>query len=122
MKVAITIVTLLIGLLSIAAGAAKIALVPDEVRFLSQFGFTPALIITFGITQVLGGVLLVFPATRAYGSIVAGIAFALSALLLLIGGNLVFAGISLVPVCLAGLIGYRSYASQTTSSLSEGDA
>lgn len=112
MKAAITIVTVLIGLLSIAAGAAKVALVPDEVRFLSQFGFSSALTIAFGVTQILGGLLLVFPATRTSGSIIAGIAFGLSALLLLISGNLVFAGISLLPVGLAGLIAYRSYVSQ----------
>ena len=119
MKVAITIVTLLVGLLSIAAGAAKIALVPDEVSFLSQFGFTSALIVAFGIAQVLGGLLLVPFATRMFGSIVAGIAFAISALLLLIDGNLVFAGVSLVPVGFAGLITYQSFVSRKASGLSE---
>lgn len=122
MKVAMTIVTLLIGLLSLAAGAAKIALVPEEVRFLSQFGFTSTLTITFGIAQLVGGLLLVLPATRLYGAGIAGIAFAISALLLLLDDNLVFAGVSLVPVILSGLIAYRSYVSRTTPTLSEGDA
>lgn len=122
MKVAITIIAVLIGLLSIAAGAAKIALVPEEVSFLSQFGFTSALTVAFGIAQLLGGLLLVIPATRFFGSIVAGLAFALSVVLLLIGGNLPFAGVSLIPVGLAGLIAYQSRLSRPASALSEKDA
>ena len=122
MKAATTIVSLLIGLLSIAAGAAKIALVPEEVRFLSQFGFTNALTISFGIIQVVGGLLLVLPNSRLYGASIAGAAFAVSALFLLLDGNLIFAGVSLVPVGLAGLIAYRSYVRRTNPALSEGDA
>lgn len=108
MKIAITILAVLIGLLSIAAGGAKIALVPEEVNFLSQFGFTNALTIAFGVTQVASGLLTVVPATRYFGSIVAGLAFAFSAVLLLVDGNLAFAGVSLIPVGFAGLIAYRS--------------
>jgi hypothetical protein len=108
--VKIVIVAVMIGLLSIAAGAAKIALVPDEVEFLSQFGFTTILIVSFGTVQVLGGVLLVIPATRFYGSLAAALAFTLSAALLLIAGDLGFGGVSLVPVVLASLIAYQSCA------------
>ncbi len=109
MKIAMTIAAVLIGLLSIAAGAAKIALVPAEVEFLSQFGFTSALTVSFGALQVLGGLLLVIPTTRFYGALIAAIAFALSAALLLVAGNLSFAGVSLVPVILASLIAYKTY-------------
>lgn len=122
MKVATTIVAVLISLLSIAAGAAKIALVPEEVSFLSQFGFTSALTVTFGIAQVLGGLLLVIPTTRFFGSLIVGLAFALSAVLLLIGGNLPFAGVSLIPVGLAGLVAYQSKLSRPAPALSEKDA
>lgn len=108
MKTIVTIVSVLIGLLSIAAGAAKILLVPEEVEFLRQFGFTAVLTVSFGIVQVLGGFLLVIPITRFYGSLIAALAFALSAALLLVAGNLAFAGVSLVPVLLAGFVGYQS--------------
>lgn len=108
MKIAITILTVLIGLLSIAAGAAKIALVPEEVSFLSQFGFNSGLTIAFGVTQVLGGLLLVVPATRFFGALVSGLAFALSTVLLFADGNLAFAGISAIPVGLAAFVAYQS--------------
>ena len=122
MKIVITIVAVLIGLLSIAAGAAKIALVPEEVEFLSQFGFTPVLTVFFGTVQVLGGLLLVIPITRFYGSLIAAIAFALSAALLLVAGNVTFAGVSLVPVILASLIAYKSFSAGRAIALSEKDA
>lgn len=122
MKVATTIAAVLIGLLSIAAGAAKVALVPEEVSFLSQFGFTSAVTITFGIVQVLGGLLLVVPATRFFGSLIVGLAFALSVVLLSIGGNLAFAGVSLIPVGLAGLIAYQTKSSQPAGALRDQDA
>lgn len=108
MKIFTIIVSVLIGLLSIAAGAAKIALVPAEVEFLSQFGFIPVLIMAFGTVQVLGGLLLMIPLARFYGSLIAAIAFALSAVLLLLAGNWGFAGVSLVPVVLAGFVTYQS--------------
>lgn len=122
MKVATTIFAVLVGLLSIAAGAAKIALVPEEVSFLSQFGFTSLLTVTFGIAQVLGGLLLIVPTTRFFGSAIAGLAFAFSVVLLLIGGNLAFAGVSLIPAGLAGLIAYQNRPGQPASASSDEDA
>ncbi len=109
MKIVITIIALLLGLLSIAAGVAKVTLVPEEVAFLSQFGFSTALTISFGAAQVFGGLLLMLPQTRFYGCVIAGIAFALSVVLLLIIGDIPFAGVSLVPLILTGVIAYQSF-------------
>ena len=108
MKIVITIIAVLIGLLSIAAGGAKIALVPEEVKFLSQFGFTNALTIVYGVIQALAGILLLIPKTRFVGSLIAVFAFALSVVFLFMAGNLPFAGVSLIPVILAGMVAYFS--------------
>jgi len=112
----------MIGLLSIAAGAAKIALVPEEAEFLSQFGFTNALTMSFGIVQALGGLLLVIPVTRFYGSLMVAAGFTLSAVLLGASGNAVFAGVSLVPIMLAGFVAYRSFSGQLSTDRSGNDA
>ena len=109
-KIAVTVLAVIIGLLSIAAGAAKITLVPAEVEFHSQFGFTNALTMSFGVLQALGGLLTIIPVTRFYGSLMAATGFALSAVLVFASGNAVFAGISLVPFALAAFIAYRSFA------------
>lgn len=122
MKIVIAILAVLLGLLSIAAGGAKVALVPDEVAFLSQFGFSTVLTVLFGAAQVLGGVLLVIPVTRAYGALIAAAAFALSAALVLVAGNFAFAGVSLVPVILAVLIAYHSVSAKRAIAIGKGDA
>ena len=122
MKIVLTIVAMLIGLLSITAGAAKIFLAPEEVEFLSQFGFTTVLTVSFGTIQVLAGLLLMIPITRFYGSLIAALAFALSATLLLVAGKLAFAGVSLVPVILASLIAYQIFSAARAIALNEEDA
>ena len=78
MKIAITLLAMAIGLLSIAAGVAKVTLVPEEIEFLQQFGFNDLFSICFGILQVLGGLLLLVPVTRLYGSCSTGIYYHLS--------------------------------------------
>ncbi len=122
MKIAITALAVLIGLLSIAAGAAKLALVPDEVRFLARFGFTDPATLAFGAVQVLGGVLITIPAARLYGSITVAAGFAVSALLIFVAGNAAFASFSLVPVALALWIGYLSHADRRSKETSRSEA
>ena len=122
MRITIIIVAVLIGLLSIAAGAAKVALVPPEVAFLSQFGFSNALTVSYGIVQVLGGLLLLIPRTRLYGSVIAAIAFALSTGLLFAAANLTIAGGSLLPVVLAGWIAYQSLPARSATRIDGKDA
>ncbi|NNF66408.1 MAG: hypothetical protein HKM98_02760 [Gammaproteobacteria bacterium] len=122
MKIAITIIAVLIGLLSIAAGGAKVALVPEEVEFLGQFGLTNALIVVFGTVQVLGGLLMVIPKTRVVGSIIAALGFAVSAVLLLMAGNAAFAGVSLVPVVLALVVAFKGSERRPVDGTFEADA
>lgn len=101
MKTAIWIIALLIGLLSIAAGAAKIALLPDEAAFLGRMGLSSAAIIAFGAFQAIAGLLMLLPSQRRKGAAAVAAGFALSALLLLLDENSAMAVISLVPLSLA---------------------
>lgn len=112
MKIARTVLAVILGLLSIAAGAAKVTLVPEEAAFLQKFGFTDTLIIAFGLIQLFSGVLLIVPRTRAYGASICCVGFAVSAMLLLIAGNLAFGSVSLLPIVLAGFIAVQSFAEQ----------
>ena len=107
MTVLTTLLAVVLGILSIAAGAAKIALVPAEAEFHAQFGFTGAVVISFGLAQLLGGLLLIVPRTRYYGALVVAAGFALSVVLILVGGDPAFAIVSMLPVLLAGFIVYR---------------
>lgn len=114
MKIAVTVVAVLIGLLSLAAGGAKIALVPKEVVFLSQFGFVKGHTVSYGVVQVVGGLLMLIPMTRLFGVLIAAAGFALSVALLLVAGNTAFAGVSLVPVLLAGFVAYQDMSARQT--------
>ncbi len=109
MKLAIKVLAFLIALLGIAAGSAKITLVPEEVTFLNQFGLSNTMIISFGVLQVLGGILLLMPKTRLYGAIISAIGFAVSVILLFGAGKTIMALISLIPFSLTGFIAYQSF-------------
>lgn len=122
MKTAITVLAVALGLLSIAAGLAKVTLVPEEATFLHQFSFTDTSIIAFGLVQALGGVLMVIRRTRAYGALVCAAGFALSAGLLLVAGNLSFGGVSLLPVLLTGFVAYQAFARRPLSQAIRDDA
>lgn len=120
MKTSITVLAVTLGLLSIAAGIAKLALVPQEAAFLSRFGFSNATTIAFGFLQSIGGILMVVPVTRAAAALVCAAGFALSAGLLLLIGNFTFGSVSLVPVLLCMFVAYRSFTGQSSSETEAG--
>ena len=55
MKTLTVLLTVAMVLLSVAAGAAKIAQVPDEVQFLNGFGFSQPGVFLYGVVQIIGG-------------------------------------------------------------------
>jgi len=108
MKILNMILVVLIVLLSIAAGFAKVLETPQEVEFLQSFGFTSTLIIAYGLVQITGGALLAIPNTVKPGAIITILAFGLSTVLILIGGDLMFGLASMMPILLTCLIFWQS--------------
>ena len=102
------LVITIVALLSIAAGLAKVLQTPQEMEFLQGAGLSTGLIIVFGIVQILGGLLLAPGKTRMVGAVIAAAAFAVSAALIFVSGNLVFGLVSLLPVALVGIVIYQS--------------
>jgi len=115
-KIVNILIIAIVVLLSIAAGLAKVMQVPQEMEFLQGFGLNSIAIIAFGLVQIAAGVLLVPQKTRMPGAIAAALAFALSAVLVLLTGNLLFALVSVIPVALACLIMYQSASSKPRAS------
>jgi hypothetical protein len=97
-----------IALLSIAAGLAKVMQSPQEMEFLQGMGLSSFLIMVFGLVQITGGVLIAPKTTRLPGAILVALGFAISAVLIFIGGNVVFGLFSLIPAALAGMIIYQA--------------
>ncbi len=100
MKKLILGLTIVIALLNIAAGVAKVMQTPQEVEFLTSQGLSLNMILAFGIIQILGGVLLLVPKTKFIGAVISLIAFAASAVLIFKSGDLTFGLISIVPVAI----------------------
>ncbi len=98
------VLTVAMILLSIAAGIAKFTLVPDELAFLSGFGFSETAVVMYGTVQMLGGILFAVPRSSVVGAIVVILGFLLSSVLLFIAGDIAFATFSLLPITLTGIV------------------
>lgn len=107
MKILNVLIIGIIALLSIAAGLAKVMQAPQEMAFLQGTGLSTAMIVAFGLFQLLGGVLLIPVRTRLPGAVLAALAFLVSAVLIFTSGDLTFGLVSLLPVALACVIIYR---------------
>lgn len=108
MKIVRLLLIVIVALLSIAAGAAKVIQAPQEMEFLQGFGLSTLSIIVFGLVQILAGVLLAPQKTRISGATLAIIAFAVSTILIFKGGNFAFALFSILPIVLSIIVVYQT--------------
>jgi len=100
MKIVFYIVLVILSLLAISSGVAKVMLLPQDLEFFGGYGFTSQLLIVFGMIQILGGILLVVPRSRMVGGIIVASTFLLSVMLLILASNLVSATVTLIFVAL----------------------
>ena len=77
MKIASTLILVLLIFLSILSGVTKVALMPEDVEFFGRYGFSSPLLIAFGATQLIGGVLMPFRKTRFVGAAIVAVTFLL---------------------------------------------
>lgn len=99
---------LLLALLSIVAGTAKVMEIPQEMEFLQSFGFTVEQILAFGVVQIIGGVMMILFKARFLGSIIAALAFLATSVLLFTHDSMLFAAVSLVPLLLTCRVIYQA--------------
>ena len=116
MKIASTIILVILIFLAIFSGATKIALVQADVEFFGKYGFSTPMLIAFGATQLAGGVLMSFPKTRFSGAAIVAITFVVSLVLLLVDGNIPVSIVTFVATLLLGVVMKRSWNSQPTES------
>ena len=108
LKIVNILIIVIVALLSIAAGLAKVLQTQQEMEFLQSFGLSSALIVAFGLVQIMGGVLLVSQKTRLLGAVLAASALVVSTVLIFVTGNLIFGLVSMLPIALACVIIYQS--------------
>ena len=90
-----------LGLLSLAAGAAKLAQAPQEVEFFVSVGLNAFWLYPLGALQVLGALACIPSRFRKLGIAAVALRFAISASMIFATGNVMFGAVSLVPVALA---------------------
>jgi len=108
MKIANTIILILLTLLGISAGVAKLMQMPQEVEFLNNAGLNNTTIILFGVLQVVGGILLIFTKTRKIGALITAVAFAISTITIFMAGKLAFGFFSILPILLAAFVYHKN--------------
>ena len=78
MKIAFSILLVLLTALAVLSGVTKITLMPNEVEFFGQYGFSNPMLIAFGAAQLIGGILLPWKKTRFAGAAVVAVTFLVS--------------------------------------------
>lgn len=104
MKIIFYIILVVLVFLAVSSGLAKILLVPRDVEFFGQYGFSEPILVAYGLLQVAGAALLAIPNTRIIGAILVALTFLLSAIVLFVSGNIPVALVTLVFTALLGFI------------------
>jgi hypothetical protein len=116
MRIASTLVLVLLICLSLLSGVTKVALMPEDVEFFARYGFSSPLLMAFGATQLIGGVLMLFRRTRFAGAGIVALTFLVSLVLLLIDGNMPVSMVTAVATLLLGVVMKRSWSAQSPKS------
>ena len=104
MKIFFYIVLVVLVLLAISSGITKILLMPQDVEFFGQYGFSNPMLIAYGLVQLIAGVLLAVPKTRIIGALLVAVTFLISAAVLVLSANIRIALLTLVFTALLGFI------------------
>jgi len=95
---------IILVLLSTSSGITKIMLMPQDVEFFGNFGFTDQILILYGVSQLIGGIMLLVKQTRCAGAIIVAITFAISAVVLLAAKQLGFTVFTVVTLLMLGVV------------------
>ncbi len=104
MKILLQINLIVLALLAISSGITKIMLMPQEVEFFGGIGFSHLILIIFGASQVIGGLMLALSKTRLIGAIIVAITFIISAVALFISENFMIAIITCFTLLMLSVI------------------
>lgn len=104
MKLASTLMLVILMFLAISSGVTKIALMQQDVEFFGKYGFSNPILIAFGTTQLLGGVLLAFKKTRFSGAAIVATTFIISLVVLIMEGNIPVSIVTIVATLMLGIV------------------
>lgn len=90
-------------LLSLSTGITKLVQFPAEMALFRNSGFSDSVTIVFGFLQTAGGLMLIWPRSRKYGSVVMATTFLMASFVVLKSGMMIFFFFSLLFIILATL-------------------
>jgi len=108
MKIVFKIMLAILIIMALASGTTKLLLMKQEVEFFGAYGFTNPLLILFGVSQFLAGLLMISGKTRLSGAVILNITFFISFVVLMLAGKVVLALITLLPMAALGFVIYKS--------------
>lgn len=111
MKAVSVIILVILILLAVSSGITKILLMQQDVEFFGKYGFSNPILVTFGLIQLIGGLLLVFSRTRFVGAVVVAITFLVSLVVILMEGNIPVGIATVIATLLLGVVMKQSWQS-----------
>jgi len=113
MKILFNVILAILVFLAITSGITKMTLMQQDVEFFGKYGFTNPILVTYGAFQLLGGILLVLPKSRIIGASLVAMTFLISAVVLVLEGNIPVTIVTLICVILLGVIIWQSHTKTT---------
>ncbi len=90
--------------LATSSGVTKIMLIPQDVEFFGNYGFTNPILILYGTSQLIGGIMLIIQKTRFAGAIIIAITFAISAIVLILAEKFGFTIFTFIALLMLGVV------------------
>ena len=103
MRIFFYITLVILIFLAVTSGITKMLLMPQDVEFFGEYGFSNPILIAYGLVQFVGGIILAIPGLRVIGAIVVTFTFLISAIVLFLSGNI---PMTIVTLVFTGLLGF----------------
>ena len=114
MQILLKVNLVILILLATSSGITKIMLMPQDAAFFGKYGFTDPLLITYGASQFIGGLMLIMKKTRFLGAVIVAITFFISAVVLILDGNILFTVVTFIALLMLGVVMKQSLKKEIT--------
>ena len=109
MNILLTVNLVILVFLATSSGITKIMLMPQDVEFFGGFGFTNPILMLYGASQIIGGIMLIMQKTRFAGGIIVAITFAISAVVLIMAEKVGLTVLTFIALFMLGVVMKQSY-------------
>ena len=110
MNILTTVNLVILVFLATSSGITKVILMPQDVEFYGNYGFTNPILILFGASQLIGGVMLIIKKTRFAGAVLVAITFAISTVVLIMAQKTGFTIVTVITLLMLGVVMKQSIA------------